>query len=95
MATVFARHGEQLRALLQKSEGRPVDVQDVFSRFTFDSFAEIAYGVHFDSLNDAVNEKKKGRKQQNALMCVFQGEQVLQSIQHCAGSKERKKNNNL
>ncbi len=56
MGEVFAKHGEELSILLeQQALGRPLDIQNVFSRLTFDAFAEIAYGVNFGALHDEGN----------------------------------------
>lgn len=55
-AEVFANHGEQLCELLQNEAGKKIDIQNLFSRFTFDAFSEIAYGAKFDSLHDPNNK---------------------------------------
>ncbi len=55
MAVAFADHGRVLVDVLEIVKGRPVDIQALFARFTFDSFCEVAYGRSFDSLLDENN----------------------------------------
>ncbi len=49
MASVFATHGQDVLAYLKKHEGQVVDTQQLFSAFTLESFAEIAFGEHMDA----------------------------------------------
>mmetsp|Transcript_24290 Transcript_24290/g.68051 ORF Transcript_24290/g.68051 Transcript_24290/m.68051 type:complete len:497 (+) Transcript_24290:44-1534(+) len=53
MVDVFNEHGETMVGVLEKYAGNenPVDMQDIFQRFTMDSICRIAFGVHFDSLH--------------------------------------------
>ena len=51
---VFHRHGADLVRILEghADAGTPLDLQELFFRFTLDSISEIAYGVSIGSLHD-------------------------------------------
>ncbi|KAF9974960.1 Protein kinase alk2 [Actinomortierella ambigua] len=55
---VFCTDGEAVCDLLSKAadNGNVVDLQDVFYRFTLESFGEIAFGMQFGCLKDPDNE---------------------------------------
>lgn len=50
METVFLKNGNILADKLEKMMGKDVDMQDMFFRFTMDSFCEIAFGISPNSL---------------------------------------------
>lgn len=51
MEAVFVRNGHILADRLAKNVGKEVDMQDLFFRFTMDSFCEIAFGACCGSLS--------------------------------------------
>lgn len=53
MVQVFHRHGESVLEYLNAHEGQTIDAQDLFQRYTLDSFGEIALGENLDSLHSA------------------------------------------
>lgn len=53
MVDVFVKHGHSVVEILTSHIGQVVDVQDLFQRFTLDSFGEIALGVGIGSLHSA------------------------------------------
>ena len=51
MSAVFDAHLDDLVEVFAASQGSSVvDLQQIFSNYTFDCFSEIAYGVNFNSL---------------------------------------------
>eukprot|EP01012_Entosiphon_sulcatum_P012017 TRINITY_DN1747_c0_g1_i1.p1 TRINITY_DN1747_c0_g1~~TRINITY_DN1747_c0_g1_i1.p1 ORF type:complete len:549 (-),score=70.11 TRINITY_DN1747_c0_g1_i1:68-1690(-) len=54
MLGVFQEHGHELCSVLKERvhSGSPVDLQDVFFRFTMDAFATVGFGVEMHTLRD-------------------------------------------
>jgi cytochrome P450 len=67
MAVAFADHGRVLIDVLESAADKPVDIQAIFARFTFDSFCEVAYGRSFDSLLDENNAFTRAFNEAQAL----------------------------
>lgn len=53
MRDIFERHGRELLQILDKAAdtGVPIDVADLFFRYTLDSIGEIAFGFNVDSMH--------------------------------------------
>jgi hypothetical protein len=51
MVEVFIKHGETLLKNIDKDLDKPIEIQDLFQRYTLDSFGEIAFGVNIGSLD--------------------------------------------
>jgi len=49
----FVAKAEKVASILDKiaESGKPVDIQDLFFRFTLDSIGEIGFGYSIDSLD--------------------------------------------
>mmetsp|Transcript_30659 Transcript_30659/g.60156 ORF Transcript_30659/g.60156 Transcript_30659/m.60156 type:complete len:557 (-) Transcript_30659:24-1694(-) len=47
---VFTKHGRELVHLLQESGGAPIDIQDLFFKYTLDSFGVMAFDVDFKTM---------------------------------------------
>jgi len=52
MADVFVRHGKTVVDILMSTKGE-IDIQELFQRYTLDSFGEIAFGVDIGSLKSS------------------------------------------
>lgn len=61
MQPVFHHHLETFHEVIKKTieEGKPVNTQDMFYRFTLDSIGEIAFGINIGSLDNSSTQGKK------------------------------------
>eukprot|EP01129_Flabellula_baltica_P008599 TRINITY_DN342_c0_g2_i1.p1 TRINITY_DN342_c0_g2~~TRINITY_DN342_c0_g2_i1.p1 ORF type:complete len:542 (+),score=102.65 TRINITY_DN342_c0_g2_i1:169-1626(+) len=56
MVGVFRKHGAEVIEVLEQhaESGEPIDLQDLYQKFTLDSICEIAFGQHLGSLKKQV-----------------------------------------